>query len=69
MFLSLNFKFKGPDCSSIGQGAFAEHGPFKPTREGGLVKNRYSWNRGNPDPISIAYMFIFAETVLWIFRD
>lgn len=35
----------GPGCSSIGQGAFAEHGPFKPTKKGGLVKIRYSWNR------------------------
>lgn len=60
MFISLNFK--GPDCSSIGQGAFAEHGPFKPTKKGGLVKNWYSWNRGNPDPISIACLFKFAYT-------
>ncbi|XP_045787389.1 serine carboxypeptidase-like 45 isoform X2 [Trifolium pratense] len=35
----------GPGCSSIGQGAFTEHGPFQPTRKGGLVKNQYSWNR------------------------
>ncbi|KAK2396477.1 serine carboxypeptidase [Trifolium repens] len=35
----------GPGCSSIGEGAFTEHGPFQPTRKGGLVKNRYSWNR------------------------
>jgi hypothetical protein len=60
MFISLDFK--GPDCSSIGQGAFAEHGPFKPTKKGGLVKNWYSWNRGNPDPISIACLFKFAYT-------
>ncbi|GAU48323.1 hypothetical protein TSUD_405350 [Trifolium subterraneum] len=38
----------GPGCSLIGQGAFGEHGPFKPTREGHVVKNQYSWNRGNP---------------------
>jgi hypothetical protein len=31
--------FEGPGCSSIGQGAFGEHGPFKPTREGHPVKN------------------------------
>lgn len=36
----------GPGCSSIGQGAFTEHGPFKPTAMGlGLVENPYSWNR------------------------
>ncbi|WJX29335.1 hypothetical protein P8452_17989 [Trifolium repens] len=34
----------GPGCSSVGQGAFTEHGPFKPTTEG-LVENPYSWNR------------------------
>lgn len=60
MLFSLDFK--GPGCSSIGQGAFAEHGPFKPTKKGGLVKIRYSWNRGNPDPISIACLFNFAYT-------
>ncbi|PNX80845.1 serine carboxypeptidase 45-like protein, partial [Trifolium pratense] len=43
MFFSLDFI--GPGCSSIGQGAFTEHGPFQPTRKGGLVKNQYSWNR------------------------
>ncbi|KAK2396443.1 serine carboxypeptidase [Trifolium repens] len=35
----------GPGCSSIGQGAFTEHGPFQPTKKGRLVKNRYSWNQ------------------------
>ncbi|XP_028766709.1 serine carboxypeptidase-like 45 [Neltuma alba] len=34
----------GPGCSSLGAGAFVEHGPFKPT-ENGLVKNDYSWNK------------------------
>ncbi|WJX29336.1 hypothetical protein P8452_17990 [Trifolium repens] len=34
----------GPGCSSIGQGAFEEHGPFKPTRKGNFVANQYSWN-------------------------
>ncbi|WJX25038.1 hypothetical protein P8452_14116 [Trifolium repens] len=45
MFLSLDFKGPGPGCSSIGQGAFSEHGPFQPTRKGGLVLNRYNWYR------------------------
>ncbi|GMP97896.1 hypothetical protein CsSME_00045985 [Camellia sinensis var. sinensis] len=36
---------EGPGCSSIGVGAFCEHGPFKPT-EHVLVKNDYSWNKG-----------------------
>ncbi|XP_019442927.1 PREDICTED: serine carboxypeptidase-like 45 isoform X2 [Lupinus angustifolius] len=34
----------GPGCSSVGAGAFVEHGPFKPS-ESGLVKNDYSWNK------------------------
>ncbi|KAJ4971575.1 hypothetical protein NE237_004674 [Protea cynaroides] len=34
----------GPGCSSVGVGAFSEHGPLKPSGEG-LVKNEYSWNK------------------------
>ncbi|XP_057506247.1 serine carboxypeptidase-like 45 [Actinidia eriantha] len=34
----------GPGCSSIGAGAFCEHGPFKPSGQI-LVKNDYSWNK------------------------
>ncbi|KAJ4706686.1 Carboxypeptidase [Melia azedarach] len=34
----------GPGCSSIGAGAFCEHGPFKPSGEI-LLKNEYSWNK------------------------
>ncbi|XP_042486455.1 serine carboxypeptidase-like 45 [Macadamia integrifolia] len=34
----------GPGCSSVGLGAFSEHGPFKPSGEM-LVRNDYSWNR------------------------
>nr|KAJ0207212.1 hypothetical protein LSAT_V11C500285600 [Lactuca sativa] len=35
----------GPGCSSVGEGAFVEHGPFKPSGSV-LVKNEYSWNKG-----------------------
>ncbi|CAA3006325.1 serine carboxypeptidase-like 45 [Olea europaea subsp. europaea] len=35
----------GPGCSSVGVGAFCEHGPFKPSGNV-LVKNHYSWNKG-----------------------
>ncbi|KAK7396048.1 hypothetical protein VNO78_16759 [Psophocarpus tetragonolobus] len=35
----------GPGCSSIGVGAFVEHGPFRPGDHNVLVKNHYSWNR------------------------
>ncbi|KAI6696936.1 hypothetical protein NL676_017055 [Syzygium grande] len=34
----------GPGCSSIGVGAFCEHGPFKPSGYV-LLKNDYSWNK------------------------
>lgn len=33
----------GPGCSSLGYGAFMEHGPFRP-RGSVLEKNIYSWN-------------------------
>ncbi|KAL6523519.1 Serine carboxypeptidase-like 45 [Orobanche gracilis] len=35
----------GPGCSSIGAGAFSEHGPFQPSGNV-LVKNDFSWNKG-----------------------
>ncbi|KAG6721440.1 hypothetical protein I3842_03G111600 [Carya illinoinensis] len=34
----------GPGCSSVGAGAFIEHGPFRPSGYN-LVKNEYSWNK------------------------
>lgn len=35
----------GPGCSSVGTGAFSEHGPFRPSGGGSLVRNDYSWNK------------------------
>ncbi|CAI0411493.1 unnamed protein product [Linum tenue] len=35
----------GPGCSSVGVGAFSEHGPFKTNAAEVLVNNEYSWNR------------------------
>ncbi|GLJ42532.1 hypothetical protein SUGI_0881780 [Cryptomeria japonica] len=35
----------GPGCSSVGFGAFMEHGPFKPISGGLLEQNKYSWNK------------------------
>ncbi|KAG5252675.1 serine carboxypeptidase [Salix suchowensis] len=35
----------GPGCSSVGAGAFSEHGPFRPSDGGSLVRNDYSWNK------------------------
>ncbi|XP_057982226.1 serine carboxypeptidase-like 45 [Malania oleifera] len=38
----------GPGCSSLGAGAFMEHGPFKPSSESpyypSLYRNPFSWN-------------------------
>ncbi|KAI5335183.1 hypothetical protein L3X38_025316 [Prunus dulcis] len=34
----------GPGCSSVGIGAFGEHGPFKPSGDI-LLKNDFNWNR------------------------
>ncbi|XVE85920.1 hypothetical protein DITRI_Ditri17bG0130700 [Diplodiscus trichospermus] len=34
----------GPGCSSVGLGAFTEHGPLQPGEDGNLIKNKYSWN-------------------------
>ncbi|XP_060205389.1 serine carboxypeptidase-like 45 [Lycium barbarum] len=34
----------GPGCSSLGVGAFSEHGPFRP-RGQVLVQNEHSWNK------------------------
>eukprot|EP01018_Ginkgo_biloba_P005663 Gb_02169 [translate_table: standard] len=36
--------YEGPGCSSVGIGAFTEHGPFQPKKQG-LVKNDYAWNK------------------------
>ncbi|WCJ33275.1 serine carboxypeptidase-like 45 [Euphorbia peplus] len=35
----------GPGCSSLGAGAFSEHGPFRPSSGANLTINEYSWNR------------------------
>ncbi|XP_020517393.1 serine carboxypeptidase-like 45, partial [Amborella trichopoda] len=34
----------GPGCSSLGFGAFMEHGPFQPGDNFTLIHNKYSWN-------------------------
>jgi hypothetical protein len=51
----------GPGCSSLGYGAFMEHGPFKPRGHNDelLWTNKYSWNMGNS---SIYFMF-FLELI------
>ncbi|RZB47683.1 Serine carboxypeptidase-like 45, partial [Glycine soja] len=35
----------GPDCTSVGVGAFTEHGPFVTNQGEAIEKNQYSWNK------------------------
>ncbi|XP_027350097.1 serine carboxypeptidase-like 45 [Abrus precatorius] len=35
----------GPGCTSVGIGAFTEHGPFVTNQGKTIVKNQYSWNK------------------------
>lgn len=53
----------GPGCSSLGFGAFMEHGPFQPGDNGLLVKNEYSWNLGKLNFIYLTVQlgFFFFE--------
>ncbi|KAK6149024.1 hypothetical protein DH2020_016549 [Rehmannia glutinosa] len=46
----------GPGCSSIGAGAFSEHGPFQPSGNV-LVKNNYSWNKARDNLIFLEKWF------------
>ena len=57
----------GPGCSSLGYGAFMEHGPFKPAGPNGelLRTNKYSWNMGNS---SIQYMFFLVLISIMAFQ-
>ncbi|CAJ2634918.1 unnamed protein product [Trifolium pratense] len=64
----------GPGCSSIGQGAFGEHGPFKPTRKGHLVKNHYSWNREAnmiylDSPVGVGFSFSVNQSSYYLVND
>jgi len=45
MFLFV-LSFVGPGCTSVGIGAFTEHGPFVTNQGEALQKNQYSWNKG-----------------------
>ncbi|KAK7396051.1 hypothetical protein VNO78_16764 [Psophocarpus tetragonolobus] len=35
----------GPGCTSVGVGAFTEHGPFVTNQGEAIEKNKYSWNK------------------------
>ncbi|KAG7981840.1 hypothetical protein I3843_04G018700 [Carya illinoinensis] len=57
----------GPGCSSVGFGAFMEHGPFQPGDNGLLVKNEYSWNLESnmlyvESPIGTLEFFLTGES-------
>ncbi|KAL5546693.1 hypothetical protein UlMin_006380 [Ulmus minor] len=45
----------GPGCSSVGVGAFTEHGPFIPIDGNALIKNHYSWNKESPAGVGFSY--------------
>lgn len=52
----------GPGCSSVGYGAFMEHGPFRPGIDGSLMKNKYSWNLESnmlyvDSPIGVGFLY------------
>ncbi|CAJ1915739.1 unnamed protein product [Sphenostylis stenocarpa] len=49
MFSEVDFNFPvasvGPGCTSVGIGAFTEHGPFVTNQGEAIEKNQYSWNK------------------------
>ncbi|PNY17809.1 serine carboxypeptidase 45-like protein [Trifolium pratense] len=64
----------GPGCSSVGVGAFQEHGPFKPTKEGHLVRNPFSWNREAnmiylDSPVGVGFSFSANTTYYFLLND
>ncbi|KDO72509.1 hypothetical protein CISIN_1g037032mg [Citrus sinensis] len=62
----------GPGCSSLGFGAFMEHGPFQPGENGQLLKNEYSWNLASnmlyvesPIGVGFSYSNTSSDYNLW----
>ncbi|KAK3421945.1 hypothetical protein EUGRSUZ_G02537, partial [Eucalyptus grandis] len=66
----------GPGCSSLGFGAFEEHGPFRPAGDGGLTKNEFSWNKvsnmlyvESPIGVGFSYSNTTSDYVNWTDAD
>ncbi|XP_045788996.1 serine carboxypeptidase-like 45 isoform X2 [Trifolium pratense] len=64
----------GPGCSSVGVGAFQEHGPFQPTKEGHLLRNPFSWNREAnmiylDSPVGVGFSFSANTTYYFLLND
>lgn len=57
--------FVGPGCSSVGFGAFMEHGPFQPGPTGQLFKNKHSWNLGSFSCIPVHVCFLLVHDCFW----
>ena len=57
----------GPGCSSLGYGAFMEHGPFQPGDNGFHDKNKYSWNLGECVYIISLYSKLLLLLLLLLF--
>ncbi|CAK9233804.1 unnamed protein product [Sphagnum troendelagicum] len=74
--LPVSFWFNGgPGCSSIGEGAFTELGPFYNKNEGfGLVRNHHSWNRDSnivfvDSPAGVGYSYSNTSSDYNYFSD
>ncbi|RZC60756.1 hypothetical protein C5167_022510, partial [Papaver somniferum] len=66
----------GPGCSSLGFGAFMEHGPFQSDKNGFLINNKYSWNLESnmlyvESPIGVGYSYSNTSSnyILWNAED
>ncbi|KAG5629603.1 hypothetical protein H5410_001320 [Solanum commersonii] len=62
----------GPGCSSVGYGAFMEHGPFRPGKDGSLIKNNFSWNLesnmlyvDSPIGVGFSYSNTSSDNINW----
>ncbi|XP_019167208.1 PREDICTED: serine carboxypeptidase-like 45 [Ipomoea nil] len=64
----------GHDCSSAAIGMFYENGPFRPTEDGELVKNQFSWNLASnmlyvDTPIGVAFSYSNTSSDYKIWSD